>query len=381
MEKPLRVGIDLTGIWRRPTGIFRYAAELAQALLQLDNQAIQYVCFFAREIHPDFLPLRDAFTAIIAPTTNELLLKQCWFPLVLPRLRLDVMHYPAFPPPYAHPFAPPLVMTLHDCGPWRYPQALTWHGRWYFRTLLAHGLHTCTRIITVSRHAKAEIGHFEGERFLAKLAVIPEAARPEFALPQSLAFLDSVRAKYRLPERFLLAVTTVEPRKNLVTLLDAYRELQEQSGASCPRLVIVGRKGWNCGDILRYMQDLQETVIFPGHVSDQELVALYQMALCLVFPSLYEGFGLPVLEAMMAGCPVITSDSSSLPEVAGDAALLVNPLNATEIATAMQTVWQDEALRTSMTRNGRARAAHFSWRETARLTREVYALAARGPYS
>ncbi|HLG65758.1 MAG TPA: glycosyltransferase family 1 protein [Ktedonosporobacter sp.] len=372
----LCVGIDLTAVWRRPTGIFRYATELAQALLQLRDQSTHYVLFFAREIHPDFLPLRDSFTAVISPTTNELLLKQCWFPLTLLRLQVDVMHYPAFPPPLIQPFGPRTVMTLHDCGPWRYPQALTLHGRLYFRTLLARGLRTCTRVITVSRHAKAEIGHFQGERFLDKLAIIPEAARPEFAVAQSVPFLDSVRAKYQLPERFLLAVTTLEPRKNLVTLLDACRQLRDQLGSSCPPLVIVGRKGWHCADILRYMEVLEDTVIFPGHVSDQELIALYQMATCLVFPSLYEGFGLPVLEAMLAGCPVITSDSSSLPEVAGDAALLVNPLSASEIATAIQTVWQDKALQASMSRNGRVRAAHFSWAETARLTRELYALVA-----
>jgi len=372
-EKLLRVGIDLTAIWRRPTGIFRYATELAQALLQLRDQSTHYVLFFAREIHPDFLPLRAAFTAVIAPTTNELLLKQCWFPVMLPQLKLDVMHYPAFPPPYIQPSGPRAVMTLHDCGPWRYPQALTLHGRLYFQTLLARGLRTCARVITISKHAKAEIGHFQGERFLSKLAVIPEAARPEFAIPQSVTFIDSVRAKYQLPPRFLLAVTTLEPRKNLVTLLDACKQLRD----SRPPLVIVGRKGWNCADILRYMEALEDTVVFPGHVSDQELIALYQMATCLVFPSLYEGFGLPVLEAMLAGCPVITSDSSSLPEVAGDAALLVNPLDASEIAAAIQRVWQDEVLRASMSRNGRARAALFSWAETARLTREEYSRVVR----
>ncbi len=377
--KPLRVGIDLTAIWRRPTGIFRYAAEVAKHLLLLQETEppIRYVFFFAHEIHPEFVPFQDSFDAIICPTTNELLIKQFWYPLVLPRLHLDVVHYPSFPPPYVQLFGPRTVMTLHDGGPWRYAEALTLHGRLYFRTLLARGTRTCTRAITVSKHAKLEIAHFLGERYLSKFSVIPEAARSEFATTCSDAVKQKVRARYEILDGYFLAVSTVEPRKNLVTLLEAYLYLKKQLGTSCPQLVIVGRKGWNCADILDYMADLEGAVHFLGHVSDEELMALYQMAVCLVFPSLYEGFGLPVLEAMMAGCPVITSTTSSLPEVAGNAGLLVNPHSAEELVIAMRQVLQDEDLRAHMVQEGHIWASCFSWEETARMTREVYIMAAR----
>jgi glycosyltransferase involved in cell wall biosynthesis len=373
----LRVGIDLTSIWRRQTGIFRYAAEVAKHLLLLQETEphIRYVFFFAGEIHPDFVAFQDSFNAIICPSTNELFIKQLWFPFILPRLHLDLMHYPSFPPPFFHQLGPRTVMTLHDAGPWRYAHALTMHGRLYFRTLLARGIRTCAQVITVSKHAKSEIGHFLGGHCLSKVSIIPEAARPEFATPCSEAFKQQVRTRYELPDRYLFAVATVEPRKNLVTLLDAYIQLKKHPGASCPPLIIVGRKGWNCDDILGYMAKLEDMVRFPGYVSDEELIALYQMATCLVFPSLYEGFGLPVLEAMAAGCPVITSTTSALPEVAGDAALLVDPLNAQEIATAMQRVVQDADLRRRMIYDGQRRASTFSWEETARMTREVYTMA------
>jgi glycosyltransferase involved in cell wall biosynthesis len=376
--KPLRIGLDLTAIWRPQTGIFRYAAEVGKHLLLLNEvePSIQYVFFFARDIHPDFVPLQDAFESIICPTTNELLIKQFWFPSILPRLRLDVIHYPSFPPPYFQPFGPRTVMTLHDAGPWRYANALTLHGRLYFSTLLARGTRTCTRVITVSKHAKSEIGHFLGAEYLSKVSVISEAARPEFATVCSDSFKQEVQARYKLPARYLFTVSTVEPRKNLVTLLDAYTRLKKQLGTLCPPLVIVGRKGWNCDDILSYMTELEGAVRFPGYVSDEELVALYQMAACLVFPSLYEGFGLPVLEAMAAGCPVITSTTSSLPEVAGNAGLLVDPLNAEEIAIAMRQILQDEDLRTRLVHEGRRWSSGFSWKETAKMTREVYMLAA-----
>ena len=375
-KQAIRVGIDLTAIWRRQTGIFRYTAELAKHLLVLPDadSPVEYVLFFSREIHADFLPLLDHFTAVIAPTTNELLLKQCWFPLVLPGLHLDVIHYPAFPPPYLHLFGPRTVMTLHDAGPWRYASALTLHGRLYFRTLLTRGLHTCTRVITVSEHARSEIGHFLGKQFLPELMVIPEAARAEFAIPCTAAFKQQVRTTYHLPTQYFLTVATVEPRKNLVTLLKAYQQLQQRLQADCPPLVIVGRKGWNNADILQYMQTLEGQVLFPGFVGDDELIALYQMATALVFPSLYEGFGLPILEAMMAGCPVIAAHTSSLPEVAGDAALFVDPLQADEMSETMQRVLHDDTVRSKLIAAGYERAKKFSWEETARMTRNVYIL-------
>jgi glycosyltransferase involved in cell wall biosynthesis len=372
--KLLRIGIDLTSIWRRPTGIFRYTAEMAKHLLALPEAepALRYVFFFSHEVHSDFVPLQHAFEAVICPTSNELLSKQFWFPRVLPRLHLDVMHYPAFPPPFIRLSPLRTVMTFYDAGPWRYPHAQTLHGRLYFRTLLSRGMHTCAHAVTLSKHAKSEIGHFLGKRYLPKISIAPGAVRPEFGQTVSDTSKQTVRAHYHLPDLFFLTVATVEPRKNLPTLLNAYEQLRQQLGQACPALVIVGRKGWNCDDILRYMAALQENVYFLGHIPDQDLIALYQMAICFVFPSLYEGFGLPVVEAMTAGCPVITTTSSSLPEVAGDAALLVDPLNAKEMAIAMQKVLQDTDLQQRMKAAGPAQATCFSWEETARSYREVY---------
>ncbi|HLX41731.1 MAG TPA: glycosyltransferase family 1 protein, partial [Ktedonobacteraceae bacterium] len=304
--KPLRVGVDLTGIWRRSTGIFRYSAEMAKHLLLLPETepVLRYVFFFSREIHPDFLPFQQSFDAVICPTRNELVSKQCWFPLILPRLHLDVMHYPAFPPPYIQPFGPRTVMTFYDAGPWRFAQAQTLHGRLYFRTLLARGAKTSTQVVTLSTHAKTEMGHFLGTRYLPRVSIAPGAVQEAFGVAASDLFKQEVRTRYQLFAPYFLVVATVEPRKNLPTLLDAYVQLRQQLGQDCPALVIVGRKGWNCDDILRYMASLQGSVHFLGHIPDQDLIALYQMATCLVFPSLYEGFGLPVVEAMTAGCPV-----------------------------------------------------------------------------
>ncbi len=371
---PLRVGIDLTGIWHRPTGIFRYTAETAKQLLLLPESepALRYVLFFAREIHPDFVPFQHSCETVLCPTRNELLSKQFWFPCILPRLRLDIMHYPTFPPPFLRLSSPRTVMTFYDTGPWRYPQAQTLHGRLYFRTLLSRGIRRCERAVTLSKHAKSEIGHFLGNRYLPKISIAPGAVRPDFGEVVSDTRKQQVQSDHQLPASFFLTVATVEPRKNLPTLFAAYTQLKQQLGQACPALVVVGRKGWNCDDILRYMTTLQENVLFLDHISDLDLIAVYQMATCFIFPSLYEGFGLPVVEAMTAGCPVITTTSSSLPEVAGDAALLVDPLNTGEMARAMQQVLQDTALQQRMIAAGRVQAACFSWEETARIYRDVY---------
>ena len=376
--QPLSIGIDLTSCWRRPTGIFRYTAEMAKHLLMLPEAepALRYVFFFAHEIHPDFVPLQHAFEAVICPTRNELLAKQCWFPWILPRLRLDVMHYPAFPPPYLRFSGARTIMTFHDAGSWRYPEAQTLHGRLYFRILLSRGLRTSARVVTVSKHAKSEIGYFLGNHYLPKISIACGAGRAEFGQVVSESRKLQVRADHHLPDSYFLTVSTLEPRKNLITLFDACSQLKQQLGHDCPALVVVGRKGWNCEDILRYMSALQEHVLFLDHISDQDLIAIYQMATCFIFPSLYEGFGLPVVEAMLAGCPVITTTSSSLPEVAGDAALLVDPLDSAEMARTMRQVLQDADLQQRMIAAGRAQAAHFSWEETARIYREVYLTAA-----
>ncbi|GAC1488055.1 MAG: glycosyltransferase family 1 protein [Ktedonobacteraceae bacterium] len=381
MIKPLRVGVDLTGIWRRPTGIFRYTAEMAKHLLLLPEaeHALRYVFFFSGEVHPDFAPLQHTFETVICPTKHELLSKQFWFPWILSRLHLDVMHYPTFPPPFVSWSTPPTIMTFYDASPWRYAQSQTLHGRLYFRTLLTRGTRASARIVTLSTHARAEIGHFMGQHYLPKISIAPGAARAEFGVASDDAFKQEVRARYRLAGSYYLTVATIEPRKNLTTLLDAYVQLRHQLGPACPALIVVGRTGWNYADILRHMATLQDTVHFLGHVPDRDLVALYQMAECFVFPSLYEGFGLPVLEAMTAGCPVITTTCASLPEIAGRAALLMDPLHSEEMAHAMRRVLQDEALRRQMIDEGYAQAARFSWEQAARLNRDAYLAAALLP--
>jgi glycosyltransferase involved in cell wall biosynthesis len=182
-----------------------------------------------------------------------------------------------------------------------------------------------------------------------------------------------VRARYELPERFILSVGTLQPRKNFVRLIEAYGRLIERM-AHPVHLVIAGQKGWLFEPIFRRVEELgfKERVTFLGFFADEDLPVLYNLADLFVLPSLYEGFGLPPLEAMACGIPVIASDVSSLPEVLGDAAKMVDPLDVGALANVMHRVLSDEPLRRRMVGKGLARAARFTWRDAALGARQAY---------
>jgi glycosyltransferase involved in cell wall biosynthesis len=169
-------------------------------------------------------------------------------------------------------------------------------------------------------------------------------------------------------------VGTIEPRKNLSALLDAYALLRQHAVTDDTKLVMVGKKGWLYEPFFQHLHELglEDQVIFPGYVADEELPALYGAAEVFVFPSLFEGFGLPVLEAMACGAPVVCSNATSLPEVAGDAALMVSPQDTAGLATAIQRVLADAELRAKLASLGMAQARRFTWEETARQTLAVY---------
>ena len=193
----------------------------------------------------------------------------------------------------------------------------------------------------------------------------------------SAARLDEVRARYRLPDRFILGLGTLEPRKNFARLIAAFGQLVRETGLP-HALVIGGKPGWLYEDIYRQanQEDLAGRVLFPGFVADEDLPALYSLADVFVFPSLYEGFGIPVLEAMACGTPVVTSNNSSLPEAAGSAALMVEATDSTELAEAIAKVLNDTELRRRMIAAGYDQARRFTWQRSAQALLEAYERAA-----
>ncbi len=278
------------------------------------------------------------------------------------------------------------IFTLHDLIFLFHPEAHKPMNRWFLTLMMPRFLRAADTIIAVSECTKRDAVRCYGipeER----ITVIYEGVNPRFrpADPEAIA---AVRQKYGLPERFILYVGTIEPRKNLTALLEAYTALMERPAtcdlrpapcalrpAPCDlRLVIVGKKGWLYEGFFRKLRELglEDRVIFTGYVPDEDLPALYSAADLFVFPSLYEGFGLPVLEAMACGLPVVCSSTSSLPEVAGDAALLVPPTDVRALTEAMERVLTDERLRARMRARGLERARRFSWEQAAQETLITY---------
>ena len=263
----------------------------------------------------------------------------------------------------------PTVLTVHDLIFHLFPEHHKPLNYWYLNLALPLYCRRATAIIAVSEASKRDLVRCWGLD-PARITVVHEAADPRFR-PAPPEAIDSVRRRYGLPPRFLVTVGVIEPRKNLSCLLDALAILRRDDDV---RLVIVGGKGWLTTEFFRKLESCvhRQAVTLTGYVPDEDLPAVYSAATACVQSSLYEGFGLPVLEAMACGVPVVCSRASSFPEVGGNAARYFDPTDVEGMAEAIRAVWRDEALRAEMRARGLAQAARFSWARAARETMAVY---------
>ncbi|HEV7215999.1 MAG TPA: glycosyltransferase family 1 protein [Chloroflexota bacterium] len=365
-SRALRIGLDLTGLWRRRTGIFRYADSISHALLARDD-GVAYTLFYRRGEAPPVAP-RAGLRLVATPVRQERLAMQLWFPLARHRLGLDAIHYPAFPPPLLQQRG--MIASIHDLTALRYPQTMTLAGRRYWGPTLRHAARTATPVLAPSRSTYADLVQLAGAA-PERVMITPYAADPSFGRRPTGAALHAIRRRWQLPERFLLAVGTLEPRKNLSTLFAALERLRSTLDPP-PILVVAGREGWGDVTTSARLRMLGSAVCFTGHVGEAELIALYHLASVFVYPSRYEGFGFPVLEAFWADCPVVTTNSSSIPEVASEAAVLVDPLDAEAMATAIHAVWTDSRLAARLRAAGAERTRQFTWHHCAELTVAAY---------
>jgi glycosyltransferase involved in cell wall biosynthesis len=260
------------------------------------------------------------------------------------------------------------VFTLHDLIFKQFPQHHLPRNRIFLSLAMPLFLRRADAIICVSEHTKRDAIRFYNipeER----MRVIYEAAHPRFQ-PFTRSSNHPIIQKYNLPKKFVLTVGTIEPRKNLTTLFEVLSQLEDRA---LP-LVVIGKQGWLFDETYRKLRDLglTERVKFLGYVPDEDLPTLYSAATVFAFPSVYEGFGLPPLEAMACGAPVISSNASSLPEVVGEGGLLVSPTDVRAWREAIERVMSDEMLRRYLAQRGLKQAAKFSWKKTAAQTREVY---------
>jgi glycosyltransferase involved in cell wall biosynthesis len=363
----VRIGIDARLVYYHQAGIGQYILRLTQALAQIDRED-EFVIFKSRKDKTHIIDQAN-FLQKKLWTPNHHRFERTAMSFELAPFALDVLHSPDFIPPSHTRF--PSVITMHDLAFLLYPRFLTRDSaRYYGQVDLA--ARQANHIIAVSESTKRDTVRLLGVPE-SKITVIHEAAHPLFTPVTNDEALVRTRARYALPAEFILFVSTIEPRKNLPTLLRAFRRLRDNY-KSPAILAIAGNRGWLAEEVDQVLEELKlgELVHFLGGVPNEELVYLYNAASLFVLPSFYEGFGLPPLEAMACGTPVVVSKVSSLPEVVGDAGMLVEPEDVEGLTVAMWRVLTDEKLRREMRAKGLKRAATFSWERAARETLAVY---------
>lgn len=369
------IGVDYTAAVRQGAGIGRYTRELLRSAIALGGP-FHYVLFYAAgDLSPqspyvaDLQQLCATYTNIraIPIPISARLLTILWQRLRLPLRvehftgRLDVLHAPDFvlPPTRAR-----TLLTVHDLTFLVQPECFEAALQRYLSTAVPRSLRRADLVLADSHATAADLVrqlHVAPER----VTVVYPGVAPRFQ-PLPASSMESVRQRLGLPAEFLLFVGTLEPRKNLVRLLEAFSQI------STPiRLVLAGRKGWLYAEIFATVERLRlnDRVYFLDFVDDADLPSLYNLARVFVYPSLYEGFGLPVVEALACGTPVVTSAVASLPEVAGNAAILIDPLDSAAIAAGIQQALMDAGRLRVL---GPIQARNFTWEQSARTLLECY---------
>lgn len=358
----MKVALAIPPNGKHPSGLGTYTKNLVAALREFSDEKMT-------------LRLVGHDHAQALSTADRLWWENIGLPVRLLRERIDLLHIPAFATPGLRLW--PIVMTVHDLIGMRFPNQVGPASRFYWSRWLPWCARRADLLIADSEHTRRDI-----EALLKipadRIRVIYPSGHEEFQSQYVPEALDALKATLGIREAYFLFVGTIEPRKNLRRVIQAFHEFLSRRAErnSKYQLVIVGSQRFARGKV--YDELLQQFVldsariVFTGYLSRKDLNLLYNGAIALVFPSLYEGFGIPVLEAMGAGTAVITSKTTSLPEVAGDAGLLVDPEDVGEILGAMESLVENPSLRSSLIEKGKKRLKLFSWKRTAEQTLAVY---------
>ncbi|HZQ07442.1 MAG TPA: glycosyltransferase family 1 protein [Anaerolineae bacterium] len=370
----MKVAIDYTAAARQRAGIGRYTRSLIHALAQQDqtNSYTLYVPSDARYLD-DAHTFPNNFRIKRAPL-NERAMVTLWqraripLPIEVFTGESDVFYSPDFVLPPTR--AKRKILTVHDLSFKRVPETVVPNLKWYLEGAVPRAVQRADLILADSEATRKdliELFHAPSER----VRTLYSGCDPLFQRVTDARELTRVREQYQLQRPFILNVGTIEPRKNLTRLVQAFAQLPPRGDLE---LVIAGGRGWMYDEIYAAPQKfgVSDAVRFLGFTPDADLPALYSLSEIFVYPSLYEGFGLPVLEAMTCGTAIVTANNSSLPEVAGDAALLVDARNTEALVSAMHCLLEDTDLRKRMQEKALARAKLFSWEKSARELREAF---------
>lgn len=365
-----RIAIDARK-WR-DYGIGTYVRNLVRHLARLDHETTYYL-FCDRQDAATLRDLAGNFVPVVDDSAGYGFKEHVSIPLKLRRLGIDLFHAPHYVLPLLCPTRS--VVTIHDCIHLLFPQYLPNRAAVHYAAfMMRSAIRRSAVVLTVSEASRADILRFFPDTEAERVQVVPNAIDPAILDDPGEEEKERVRERYQIRGRFVLYAGNVKPHKNLERLVSAFALARQRGGLEDVKLILIGDEVSRQGSLRRTMEaaGLRHDVRFFGFVPDRTLACLYRMASAFAFPSLYEGFGLPPLEAMACGAPVVTSRLSSLPEVVGDAALLVDPYSVEDIAAALLRVLSDEPLRKDLIARGHARARAFSWEQSVQRIHATY---------
>lgn len=371
----MRIGIDARSL-RVKGGAQKYTYGLISALLKIDSDN-EYYLFYDTQ---DFIDIKakNLINIAIKPffkkkCLTEILRRSYWtqikLPKVLKRYKIDVLHSPKFELPYFCPCKS--VVTVLDLVFKVFPESLCFSDRLWWKMFAFLAAKSASSIISISESTKNDlINFYHADK--NRVTVTYLATPTNYAPVNELSKIMEIKAKYKLITPFVLYTGTIQPRKNLDSLVNAFNNLKINGLKH--KLVIVGKRGWKYRSLFDLINklNLKKEIIFTDYAAEKDLPYLYSLADLFVYPSFYEGFGLPVLEAMACGVPIITSATSSLPEVTGKSAILIDPKNINDLASAISKVLNNADLREKMITRGLEQAKRFSWEKCAKKTLNIY---------
>ena len=376
-----KILIDATAIPKNPVGAGKYISRIVREILHINSKfqlkiLSHYDDFHLFNLDDDF---RENFIFLNDfGRGHRLISEQINYPRIIQKNGFDLYHGLHYSMPIIKNTK--VVTTIHDTTFYKFPKKHIWIKKLYFKFFIKYSCNHSDHLISVSNNTKNDLinlFNIKPEKITTTHLGVDEKFRPIDDLDK----FQILKNKYHLPDHFVLYVGLIEPRKNLSSLIRSYSNLRMSIGLNKDfHLVIAGRWGWESEELMALVSELNitEQIHFPGYIDSEDLPFLYNMAKVFVYPSFYEGFGLPVLESMACGTPVITSNVSSMPEFVGDSGLLIDPNDISTIQNALRDLLLNDQLRLELSERALKRSKEFTWKETARKTLDVYRRVLRG---
>ncbi|PKO14170.1 MAG: glycosyltransferase family 1 protein [Chloroflexi bacterium HGW-Chloroflexi-10] len=368
-----RILLDATALPKKPVGAGKYICKIIPEILKISSEHEIFIL-----AHPDdfdLFSLPDEYRNRFLFTKDlgrglRIFAEQFYYPYLIKKYNIDLFHGLHYSIPIIASCK--TISTIHDMTFFLFPKKHLWIKKIYFRFFIRYSSKYADKIIAISDSTKKDLLRIlKGDPL--KIVTVPLAVDPSFHKIGTDHQLSSVRQKYQLPEKFILFVGLIEPRKNVGLLIRSFAAFRKENNDET-HLVIAGRWGWESEAILNLVKNLKlsEFVHFPGYIEQIDMPYIYNLATLFIYPSIYEGFGLPVLEAMASGTPVITSNISSMPEFVGDAGVLIEPDNQDDLTSAIHHLLIHDEFRKEMSEKAILQAKQYTWTNTATKTMKIY---------